>query len=498
MRAAPEFGMLSSLEGGLPLCEPLDGEQLRRIDDASMGILEDVGVIFRDPVAIRDWKQAGANVKGESVHLDREHVRELIKTIPSTITYHARDPNKNVDIGGRKTIFVPMTGAPYLRDLNDERRLPTIGDLSMFHKLAHMSPALHSSAHHIVEPMDIAVSHRHLHITYSSMKHSDKTFMGMTTSPKNAEDVIEMCAILFGDDFIDEHPVVTGNCNGNSPLVWDEIMLGAMRAFCRRNQPVLCSPFVLGGANTPASLIPTVAQLNAEALSALAYTQVVRKGCPAIYGHYLATVSMQSGAPMAGTPEISTMNFIIGQLARFYDVPWRTSGGLGGAKTFDAQAGYESAATLYATIHAGANYIWHAAGWNEAGMHCSTAKFIVDAEQCEMAYRMAEGPRWDDFREALNAVRDIGPGGHYLGHQHTLENFQRAFFMPKLFDNNSIQQWEAEGSIDITARALERARKLLDDYQEPAIDSTKDEELRDYMSRRMREIPEEDALNQEY
>ncbi|MCY4035593.1 MAG: trimethylamine methyltransferase family protein, partial [Hyphomicrobiales bacterium] len=137
-------------------------------------------------------------------------------------------------------------------------------------------------------------------------------------------------------------------------------------------------------------------------------------------------------------------------------------------------------------------------GWNEAGMHCSTAKFIVDAEQCEMAYRMAEGPRWDDFEEALDAVRDIGPGGHYLGHRHTLENFQRAFFMPKLFDNNSIQQWEAEGSTDITARALERARKLLDDYQEPAIDPAKDEELRDYMSRRMREIPEEDALNQEH
>ena len=186
----------------------------------------------------------------------------------------------------------------------------------MFHKLAHMLPALHSSAHHIVEPWTMPVSHRHLRITYSSMKHSDKTFMGMTTSPKNAEDVMDMCAILFGDEFMETHAVVTGNCNGNSPLVWDETMLGAMRAFCKRNQPVLCSPFVLGGANTPASVAAAVAQLNAEALSALAYTQVVRKGCPAIYGHYLSTVSMRSGAPMAGTPEISLMNFMIGQMAR--------------------------------------------------------------------------------------------------------------------------------------------------------------------------------------
>ena len=204
----------------------------------------------------------------------------------------------------------------------------------------------------------------------------------MTTSPKNAEDVITMCDILFGPNFIDNHPVVTGNCNGNSPLVWDETMLGAMRAFCKRNQPVLCSPFVLGGANTPASVAPTVAQLNAEALSALAYTQVIKKGAPAIYGHYLSTVSMKSGAPMAGTPEISLMNFMIGQMARHYKVPWRTSNTLGGAKTFDAQAGYESATTLMAVIMSGANYIWHSAGWNEAGMHCSTAKFIVDAEQC--------------------------------------------------------------------------------------------------------------------
>ncbi|TGT12433.1 trimethylamine methyltransferase, partial [Mesorhizobium sp. M8A.F.Ca.ET.213.01.1.1] len=154
-----------------------------------------------------------------------------------------------------------------------------------------MMPALHSSAHHIVEPMDIVVAHRHLHITYSSMKHSDKMFMGMTTSPKNAEDVLDMCEILFGEGFLETHAVATGNCNGNSPLVWDQVMLGAMRAFCRRNQPVLCSPFVLGGANTPASTAAAVAQLNAEALSALAYTQVIRKGCPAIYGHYLSTVS---------------------------------------------------------------------------------------------------------------------------------------------------------------------------------------------------------------
>ena len=498
IRSAPNHQMLPGLDNKLPNCEVMDEEQVRRLDDASMSILEEVGVVFRDDIALEDWKKAGATVVGETVYLDREMVRELISTIPETFTYHARNRANNIPLGGSRSMFIPMTGAPFLRDLDDVRRNPTLDDLAMFHKLAHMSPAIHSSAHHIVEPYDHPISQRHLQITYSSMKYSDKTFMGMTTSPKNAEDVMDMCDILFGEGYIDDHPVVTGNINGNSPLVWDETMLGAMRAFCKRNQPVLCSPFVLGGANTPASMVPSVAQLNAEALSALAYTQVIRKGAPAIYGHYLSTVSMKSGAPMAGTPEISLMNFMIGQMARFYGVPWRTSNTLGGAKTFDAQAGYESATTLSAVMHAGANYIWHSAGWNEAGMHCSVAKFIVDAEQCAMAYRMAEGPRWDDFDEALSAVRDIGPGGHYLGHEHTQENFQRAFFMPELFDNNSIEQWVAEGSTEITERALGVARKMLREYQEPKIDQAVNEQLLDYIARREREIPAADALNQDY
>ena len=498
LREIRDIKMLPALKRKLPLTEPMTFDQITRIDAASMDILENVGVHFRDEIALADWKGAGAKVVDEVVYLDRNLVRELITTIPETFTYHARNAANSLPFGKDHGIFIPMTGAPYLRDLEDVRRNPTLEDLANFHKLSHMLPVIHSSAHHIVEPYDHPISQRHLRITYSAMKYSDKTFMGMTTSPKNAEDVIQMCAILFGDDYIDTHPVVTGNCNGNSPLVWDETMLGALRAFCKRNQPILCSPFVLGGANTPASVPATVAQLNAEALSALAYTQVVKKGCPAIYGHYLSTVSMKSGAPMAGTPEISLMNFMIGQMARFYGIPWRTSNTLGGAKTFDAQAGYESAMTMNAVLMAGANYMWHSAGWNEAGMHCSVAKFIVDAEICEMGYRMAEGINWNDFEAALSAVSDVGPGGHYLGHPHTLEHFQKAFFMPEMFDNNSIEQWQAEGAIEINERALKKAGMMLNEYEEPKLDEGVNEALLEYIARREREIPAADALNQEY
>ena len=493
LRANAIEPMLPALKRGIPHMEVLDNEQLLRIHNASLDILENIGVDFRDDIALEQWRQAGANIGSESdgyrVRIDRKLIMDLISSIPETITYHARNPANNVTIGKGNSIFVPMTGAPFIRNLQGERKWGSYEDLNTFHKLAHMSPAMHSSAHVICEPMDKPVNHRHLWITYSSMIHSDKTFMGMSTSGPNAADVIDMCKILFGEQYLHDHPVVTANCNGNSPLVWDESMLGAMREFGRYNQPVLCSPFVLGGANTPASLVPTVAQLNAEALSALAYTQIIRKGTPAIYGHYLSTVSMASGAPMAGTPEISLMNFMIGQLARYYKIPWRTSNTLGGAKTFDAQAGYESATTLMAVMMSGANYIWHSAGWNEGGMHCCMAKFVVDAEQCAMAYRMTEGPRWDDFDEALNAVYDIGPGGHYLAHQHTQDNFQRAFFMPKLLDNNAIEQWQSEGSIEINERAQNYARKLLSQYQQPELDPVINEALLAYIAKRERDIP---------
>jgi trimethylamine--corrinoid protein Co-methyltransferase len=208
-------GMLPHLERGLPYTEPMAREQIERIHDASMAILEEVGVDFRDPTALADWKRAGARVDGERVYLDRLMVMELIASIPAEITLHARDPQKSVTLGEGKSIFVPMTGAPFIRDLEDVRRWGRLADLNNFHKLAHMAPALHSSAHVICEPMDVPVGHRHLWITYSSMRHSDKTFMGMSTGAENGEDVMEMVKILFGAEYVETHPVVTANINGN-------------------------------------------------------------------------------------------------------------------------------------------------------------------------------------------------------------------------------------------------------------------------------------------
>ncbi len=403
---------------------------------------------------------------------------------------HARNPERSTEIGGAKVAFSPTYGSPFVYDFNNERRYGTLADLHQFHQLAYLAPAIHNTGAVVCEPVDIAIPKRHLHITYSALKHSDKPFMGPVTAPERAADAVRMAELVFGADFVDRNTVMISLVNCNSPLVWDETMLGALKVYARANQAVVVAPFVLAGANTPASAMGALAQLNAEALAGIAFAQLCRPGAPMIYGHFLAAVSMKSGAPMAGTPELAFLNYAIGQLARKYRLPLRSSGMLCGAKTVDAQAAYESVQTMWPVFLAGANYVMHAAGWMEAGLAASFAKFVLDAEQIEMFYRFGQGPQFDDFEEALAAVREIGPGGHYLGTEHTQSHFQTAFFMPELADNNSFEQWQLDGSKDATARALETARRMLDAYEPPALDPAIDEALLAFIREREAVLPD--------
>ena len=370
LRSAPDLSMLPALRRNLPLCEVMDPSQVERIDAASMAILEEVGVVFRDPIALDDWRRAGADVRGERVHLDRGLVRELIATIPASIHLPRAQPGAALSsFGGPHSIFVPMTGAPYLRDLDDVRRGPTLADL------AHVPQARAHDARRCIRRRTTSSSrwtswsaHRHLHITYSSMKHSDKTFMGMTTSPRNAEDVMEMCAILFGADFMEEHA-------GRHRQLQRQLAAGLGRGDARRHAGLLpaqpARPLLALRARRRQHARLDGARRGAAQRRGAERRSPTRRWCARAARRSTAITSRrcrwQSGAPMAGTPEISLMNFMIGQMARHYGVPWRTSNTLGGAKTFDAQAGYESATTMMAVLHAGANYIWHSAGWNEAG-----------------------------------------------------------------------------------------------------------------------------------
>jgi trimethylamine---corrinoid protein Co-methyltransferase len=474
----------------LPLYEVLDEEQLERLHQAAMRIVEDLGIEFRDDEALALWKQAGADVTNQRVRIPRELLMSLVAKTPERFTVHARNPERSIEVGGDAMAFGPTYGSPFVRGFDGERRYGTIEDLNNFHKLAYLAPALHNSGAVICEPVDVPIPKRHLHITYSAIKHSDKSFMGPVTHPSRAEDALRMCEILFGKEFVQQNAVVIGLVNGNSPLVWDATMIGALRVYARAGQPVVVAPFTLAGANTPASATATVAELTAEALAAIAYAQIERPGTPMIFGSFLAAVSMKSGAPMAGTSELGLMNLMIGQLARKYRLPWRSSGMLTGSKVTDAQAAYESAFNMFPIMLAGANYVMHCAGWTEAGLTASVAKFMLDAEQMEMLYKFLAGPRFEDFDEALGTVKDVGPGGHFLGTAHTRAHFQDAFFMPELFDNNSFEQWLADGAKDAATRGLEAARRALDAYVAPPLDPAVDEALLDFVRKREAELPD--------
>ena len=488
LRSAPQIAF-KGLVRNIPTYDMLPSEAIELIHDKSMKILEEVGCEFRDDQAPAMWKAAGADVQGTRVRIDRGLLMQLISTVPPEFTLHARNPERTVKVGGRNQVFVPMYGAPYVRDLDNVRRYGSLDDLNNFHRLAQMLPALHSASSICCEPMEIPVPRRHLHIMHSAMTHSDKPFMGIVTSKERAEDVMKMAGIVFGDGFVRDNTVVVSITNCNSPLVWDQTMLDAMRVYASHNQPIIAAPFALCGASTAASAIGAVAQVNAEALAGVAFTQLIRKGAPAIYGQFMVTVDMKTGAPMGGTPEAAQMMYVMGQLARKYNLPWRTSGFHVGSKLNDAQAGYESNMLMHAAILSGANYIWHVAGWLEAGLACGYSKFVTDAEQLVGWYKYAGGLPFDDFKEAMAAIREVGPQGHFLGTAHTLEHFEKAFFMPNVMDFNPYEQWSAEGAKDHDTRGREKARAMLAAYEPPPMDQGIADGLKDFIARRETELP---------
>lgn len=487
-RKVPSF---KTLERNIPVYEIVPDEAIELVHEESCRILEEIGIEFRDDEAISMWQAAGADVSGTRVRIDRALLMSLVAKVPPEITFNARNPERSVKIGGKNSMFVPMYGAPYVRDMDGNRRYSTKADLYDFHRLAYMSPELHSTSSIICEPMDVPVPKRHLHIMYGCLRWSDKPFMGIVTAKERAEDTMKMAGIVFGDDYVKNNTVLASVINCNSPLVWDRTMLEAARIYASHNQPLLISPFALCGASTAASTIGAVAQVNAETLAGLAYTQLVRPGSPQIYGQFMVAVDMKSGAPMGGTPEAAQMTLLIGQLARKYKVPFRTSGFHVGSKMADAQAGYEANMLMHAAILAGANYIWHVAGWLEAGLCASYAKFMLDCEQLGAWYKYAQGIDMSDLKDAMAAVREVGPAGHFLGTAHTLKKFEEAFYLPTMMDFNSYEHWSAHGSKDAPTRAIERARKLLADYEEPKLDDGTHEALKDFIARRERELPDD-------
>jgi trimethylamine---corrinoid protein Co-methyltransferase len=482
---------LTYIKRQIPLYEVLTEEGLTLIENNAETILQEIGIDFRDdPEALDLWRGAGAEVKGERVRFPRGLVRALIKTAPSTFTQRARNPARNVEIGGRNLVFAPVYGPPFIRNLDEGRRYATIEDFRNFVKLAYLAPPLHHSGGTVCEPVDIPVAKRHLDMVYSHIRYSDKPFMGSVTAPERAEDSVAMARILFGDKFVDENCVLVNLINANSPLVFDATMVGALKVYARANQGTIISPFILSGAMSAVTVIGTLTQILAEASVGMAFAQLCRKGAPVIFGTFASSVSMQSGAPTFGTPEPAHVLFGAAQLARRLGVPFRSGGALCASKLPDAQAASESSNTLWPTLLGGVNFVLHAAGWLEGGLVSGYEKLMIDADQLSMLQRFADGVDLSENGQALDAIREVGPGSHFLGCAHTQANFETAFWRSGLADNNSFEQWRDSGSKDIAARANALWKRQLREYEAPALDPAIDEQLQAFIAKRKAVLPD--------
>ncbi|MEM9717251.1 MAG: trimethylamine methyltransferase family protein [Pseudomonadota bacterium] len=480
------------IERKIPNFEILSDEALEIIEANAEQILEEIGVNFVDnPKALDRWEEAGADVDREAqrVRIPKGLARKLCSTAPSEYIQHARNPEKNVRVGGNSMVIAPVYGPPFVRDLEGGRRYATMDDFTKMVKLIYMSKWVHHSGGTVVEPTDIPVNKRHLDMLYAHMTLSDKPYMGSVTAPERAVDSVKMSEILFGESVANK-TVMTSLININSPMTFDDIMMGAMEVYAENNQACIISPFIVGGAMAPVSVAGTLTQILAEVLAGIAYNQLVNPGAPAIFGAFVTSIDMNSGAPTFGTPEASKILYGAGQLARRMNLPFRSGGALCGSKLPDAQAAYETANTLNAALLGGVNFMLHAAGWLEGGLVTSLEKFVMDADQLGVLHSIAEGVDMSDNGQAMDAIREVGPGGHYLGSAHTQANFKSSFWRSNLLDYRPFETWQEDNAKDTQTLASERVAHLLATYQQPAIDPAVDEALKHYIATRKASEPD--------
>jgi trimethylamine--corrinoid protein Co-methyltransferase len=340
-----------------------------------------------------------------------------------------------------------------------------------------MTPWLHHQSGTICEPVDIPVNKRHLDMVYAHLRYSDKPFMGSVTAPERAEDSLAMARIVFGEAFMENHMVIQGNINVNSPLVYDDTMTGALRTYAAANQGNVISPFILGGAMSPVTQPALIAQAHAEAMVGIALTQLVRPGAPVVYGSFLTTMDLKTGAPTFGTPESTLASLAITQHCRRLGLPFRCGGKLTASNVADAQAMQESTDTMNPAVMAGANFIFQAAGWLEGGLTIGYEKFVIDSDRCGAIHNMVKGLLIDDNQLAGDAYLEAGIGSNFLGVAHTMRNYMSANYRAELADTNSFEQWSEDGSQDMQQRAYHRWTKMLAEYEAPAIDPAIDEAL---------------------
>jgi trimethylamine--corrinoid protein Co-methyltransferase len=472
--------------------EVISEEQIAQIEATSFRILEEVGVKFNSHRALDLFANAGVKVDRDDqrVYLPRGFVLEKIKTAPEQFTVQARNPKHNVVIGGNHIVFASVYGCPFVFDLETgERRWARLADFQNLVKLAQSFDIIHFTGGTIAEPSDLPVENRHLDMVYSLFKYSDKGVMGSVTSAANARDSIELAAIVFGGrDKIEQTPALLSLVNANSPLLYDERMAESLIEYVSAGQAMIVTPFILAGAMAPVTMAGAIAQQNAEALAGITLAQLVRPGAPVVYGSFSTNLDMRTGSPFYGSPESSLAILIGAQFARRYHLPFRSGGTLTTAKVPDAQAGYESAMGLWPTILAGTNFVLHAAGWLDGGLVSSFEQFVIDVDLLGNMATFLKGIEISDDTLAFDTIKDVGPGGYFVGEEHTLAHYKTAYYDPIIGDTQSWEVWQQRGSKTAADRAHDKVLEVLEEYQPPPMDPAVDEALQDFIARRKSEI----------
>ena len=472
----------------MPRYEILSEEAMATLDRGWRRIVSELGVEFILPEAVEVFAAAGQRTEDAKVWLDPDFVMEQVGKAPKEFDLQARNPEQSVHVGGQGMAFGSVYGPPFVRE-GDVRREATMADFENFCRLSQAFPQLDSAGGTICEPNDRPLDSRHLDMVYALQTLTDKPYMGSVTSGPNAADTIAMTEILFGGrEAVEQTPAVISLINVNSPLRYDDRMLAAMFEYVRAGQPVVLTPFLLMGAMSPVSVPASLVQQMAEALAGIALSQLLRPGCPVVFGSFLSNTDMQSGSPSFGTPESAVGLLCTGQIARSFGLPWRSGGGLTSSQTADAQAAYEAMMTMLPTFLAGANWVMHSAGWLESGLVSCYEKFVIDIEILRMLQEEFTPLEVDEASLAFDAHLEVGQGGHFLGAAHTLERFRDCFYRPLLSSTENFERWNRLGARDAAERAGEIWRATLEEYEQPTLDEGVRAELEAYVTRRRAEL----------
>ena len=472
--------------------EPLSADQVEAIHETALRILSEIGFTVLCPIARSRYADAGFAVSSgdQRVRFDPAGLMDLLKTIPETFTLAARDPAKSLTVGGDRGLFCSVGGPVYCMDLEKGRRRGSYAEMCDFLKLVQSLNILHQEGGGGFEALDLPADTRHLDLFHAQATLLDKNWQPWNVGADQTMDALAMAAIALQTDLegLTGRTVFTGVVNTNSPLQLDIPMAEGLMTLASYGQAAIVTPFTLSGAMSPVTLAGALAQQHAEAMAALALTQIVRPGAPAVYGGFTSNVDMKTGSPAFGTPEYVQAAQASGQLARRLKIPFRSSN-VTTANTTDAQAAFESMMALWGATGGQAHIVMHAAGWLGGGLTTSFEKLILDAEMLQMMHAYHAPLTVDEATLAFDAVKEVGPAGHFFGAEHTLDRYRDAFYSPLVSNWDNYEAWCEKGSKPADVRANEIWKSILSEYQKPPMDPAVEEALDTYRDRRKRGAP---------